>query len=107
MLSKIEYSDVIHFYRVNDLKNVKDFYEGVLDLHLYLDQTQCLIYDLNGYGKIGFCTHHPKKSSQSTCITFVYPDKTTVDAVYQSIADKITLIDVPKVNPAFNIYHFM
>ncbi len=104
ILSKI--SDVIHFYRVDNLAHVKSFYGGILNLTLYKDQKKCLIYDLNGHGKIGFCVHHPKNNNPNTCITFVYSTQEEVDEVYSYLRQVITVSEPPKRNPVFDIYHF-
>ncbi len=104
ILSKID--DVIHFYRVENLENVKTFYGGILNLKLYKDQKKCLIYTVPGYGKIGFCTHHPKSKNPNTCITFVYPNQEDVDFAYSQLPQSVFVLAPPKYNPAFNIYHF-
>ncbi len=98
--------DVIHFYKTQDLTKVKAFYESILGLSLYLDQGSCLIYHLNGYGKIGFCLHHPKEMNDSTCITFVYSSKEEVDDMAVSFTSKGLVCTDCKVNPTYHIYHF-
>ncbi len=99
-------NDIIHFYRVSNLQVVRDFYEKVLGFSLFKDQTKCLIYDVHGLGKIGFCTHHPKVPNDSTCITFVYQSESEVDAIYHQLQRLKLTTDAPSINPAFNIYHF-
>lgn len=99
-------NDVIHFYKVDDLENVKNLYEGILELSLYKDQGKCLIYHLNGYGKVGFCTHHPSKKNDTTCITFIYATTKQVDAIYEKLKSHGLGIEEPSINPNFNIYHF-
>ncbi|MFW6319734.1 MAG: VOC family protein [Bacillota bacterium] len=98
--------DLINFYRVNDLINVKRFYEDILQLPLYKDQGKCLIYCVEGHGKIGFCTHHPKNHNQDTCITFVYETKEDVDRMYKHLEHNLKDVDPPKMNEDFHIYHF-
>lgn len=98
--------DAIHFYRTYDLEDVKKFYGDVLDLKLYKDQGKCLIYDMKGHGKIGFCTHHPKVMPNSSCITFVYERKIEVERMYEHLKTRAKEISQPKMNDAFKIYHF-
>ncbi len=99
--------DVVHFYKVDNLDNVRAFYEKVLGLSLYKDQGKCLIYDLNGFGKIGFCTHHPKGKSETSCITFVFSSRGAVDAMHKTLSETLeTNIKKPTFNETFGIYHF-
>ncbi len=98
--------DVIHFYKTYDLESVKKFYGDVLNLKLYKDQGKCLIYELGGYGKIGFCTHHPEHHANSTCITFVYERKSDVEKMYNHLKSRAHEVTKPTLNDAFKIYHF-
>ncbi|MFP4286838.1 MAG: VOC family protein [Candidatus Izemoplasmataceae bacterium] len=97
--------DVIHFYRVEDLDNVKKFYGELLGFKLYKDQKNCLIYDVK-FGKLGFCTHHPKEKKQDACITFVYGSQKEVDRLYHKLARKLIVTDEPTINQDYDIYHF-
>ncbi len=98
--------DAIHFYKVDDLDNVKRFYGDILRLPLYKDQGVCLIYCLQHHGKIGFCTHHPSKKNDASCITFVYQNKAEVDKMYGYLKSKLDVVNPPKTNNKFHIYHF-
>lgn len=98
--------DLINFYRVDDLDNVKRFYGDILHLPLYKDQGQCLIYCVEGHGKIGFCTHHPAKTNDNTCITFVYETEEDVDRMYDHLEHNLKDITPPTPNDQFKIYHF-
>ena len=98
--------DAIHFYRVEDLENVKHFYGKILSLPLYKYQKTCLIYCLKGHGKIGFCTHHPKEKNEATCITFVYETKEAVDEMYAYMKNHVKIDHEPTTNETFKIYHF-
>ncbi|MFW6298041.1 MAG: VOC family protein [Bacillota bacterium] len=97
--------DAIHFYPASDLKAVKKVYGDLLGLPLYKDQGKCLIYDLEGHGKIGFCTHHPKNPPASTCVTFVYQDKKAVDRMFDKVKDTLEVLSAPEENTTFKIYH--
>ncbi len=98
--------DSIHFYKTYDLNNVKLFYGDILNLPLYKDQGKCLIYDMHGHGKIGFCTHHPKLMPSSTCITFVYERKIDVEKMHKHLKSRAKEVSAPTLNEAFKIYHF-
>ncbi|MFP4077958.1 MAG: glyoxalase [Bacillota bacterium] len=97
--------DAIHFYPASDLDSVKKVYGELLGLSLYKDQGQCLIYDLHGHGKIGFCTHHPKNPPASTCVTLVYQDKAAVDRMFDKVKDALEVLSAPEENATFKIYH--
>ncbi len=98
--------DVIHFYRVNNLALVKSFYEDILNLKLYKDQGKCLIYDTNGFGKIGFCIHFPKEEITQSCITFVYETIDEVNHMFDLLSQKNLKPSKPDQHLGFNIYHF-
>ena len=98
--------DLIHFYRVDDLTKVRYFYEEMLGLTLYKDQKKCLIYDVFGLGKIGFCTHHPAQKNDHTCITFVYKTKEEVNEQFDKLKQLGLNPEEPSTNKTFNIYHF-
>mgnify|MGYP000320658059 CR=1 FL=1 len=97
--------DIIHFYPTSDLKKIRSTYEAGLGFELYKDQGKCLIYDVAGHGKIGFCTHHPKNPPSSTCVTLVYDGKDAVDTVFGKLSAELEVINSPKTNPEFKIYH--
>jgi predicted enzyme related to lactoylglutathione lyase len=97
--------DIIHFYPTNDLKRIKHTYEAGLGFELYKDQGKCLIFDTQGHGKIGFCTHHPKNPPHSTCITLVVEDKHSVDKTYEQFRSIPKTVHKPSLNTTFNIYH--
>lgn len=97
--------DIIHFYKVSDLQKTKMFYQDILGFSLYKDQGLCQIYEINGLGKIGFCTHHPKQTNDATCITFVYETKEEVDQMYATLKD-LVVCEEPHPNTQFNIYQF-
>ncbi len=98
--------DVIHFYKTYDLNEVRKFYGDVLNLKLYRDQGKCLIFDMDGHGKIGFCTHHPKNMAESTCITFVYERRVDVERMHNHLKSRSAEVSKPKLNDEFKIYHF-
>ncbi len=97
--------DVIHFYRVEDLSKVKDFYENVLGLHLYKDQKKCLIYDAT-FGKIGFCLHFPKEEISQSCLTFVYDEKKDLENIRKHLIEHGYEPGPIATNEYFKITHF-
>jgi len=97
---------VVHFYKAIDLENIRSFYGEILGLTLFKDQTQCLIYDLNSHGHIGFCTHHPLEKRLSTCITFVYDTVDEVDNKCHYLNARGVICSTPSINEKFKIYHF-
>lgn len=97
--------EIIHFYKVDDLKKAKEFYQNILGFTLYKDQGLCHIYDVFSLGKIGFCTHHPKQKNDATCITFVYDSKEEVNELYKKLKDLVTC-EEPHENKDFGIYQF-
>src|SRR6056297_622238 len=97
--------DIIHFYKVEDLKKTREFYQEILGCTLYKDQGLCLIYDVHNLGKIGFCTHHPRQANNATCITFVYETKEEVDEMY-ALLKAYTAKEEPHENAKFRIYQF-
>lgn len=99
-------NDVIHFYRSKDLSKVRAFYVDILGFSIYKDQELCLILDAKGYGKIGFCTHHPQEQNNHTCITFVYSNVQSVKNIYEELKTKINVQSQPSNNEKFKIFHF-
>lgn len=97
--------EIIHFYKVADLTKAQDFYQEFLGWTLDKDQGLCHIYDVNGLGKIGFCTHHPSQKNNHTCITFVYDSIKEVDAMYELLKDVVEC-EQPHHNAQFYIYQF-
>ena len=95
--------DLINFYRVKDLEKTRQFYSDILNLSLYKDQGKCLIFDAE-HGKLGFCSHFPEEISQSSCITFVYDSKESVDEMYIKLS--MYAVHPPTENTVFKIYHF-
>ena len=91
----------IIFLRTRDLNSVIDFYVSKVGAPVWLDQTACIIVK-HGNLLLGFC--QSKTCDCEGVITFFYPDKTGVDAMYQNLKD---VADAePKENKKFSIYHF-
>jgi len=89
-----------------DLQASSHFYQNILRMPLYKDQKGiCKIFTITAESKIGFCLHMPVTfKEKSPIITLIVDD---VDKVYQELLDKnVEVIEAPKYNPTFNIYHF-
>lgn len=85
----------------------RDFYENTLGLKIYKDQGKCIIYTVEGFGKLGFCSHFPETQSNSSCITFVYDCIEDIDNMYNKFLDKSVSVEAkPERNEYFKIYHF-
>ncbi|MFX1419053.1 MAG: VOC family protein [Promethearchaeota archaeon] len=101
----MNFKEFIIFLGTNDLKRTSNFYQGILGLTVYKDQGVCLIFNINNQSKIGFCEHMSVVyNDKSPIITLVTDD---VDIFYEKLINLgIEVIDKPKLNHKFNIYHF-
>lgn len=91
----------IIFFKTTNLKRLAEFYQGYLGLKLWLDQGGCHIYEM-GNMKLGFCQR--ESTETQGVITFYYPQKDTIDALYEKYREIAT--SEPRLNPDYNIYHF-
>lgn len=101
----MRFKEFITFLGTKDIIMTSNFYQNILGLTLYKDQETCLIFNINDQGKIGFCKHISViHNDKSPIITLVTED---VDKVYKKLVDAgLKLIEKPKVNHRFHIYHF-
>lgn len=95
----------IIFLGTDDLDKTDRFYRNTLDLKLYKDQGLCRIYQVEGGGKIGFCSHiKVVLEEKSPIITLLTKD---VDKMYDTLRHQgYKIKETPKINKKFNIYHF-
>ena len=99
------FNEVITFLGTKDLKKTSNFYQKGLGLTLYKDQGVCLIFNINNQSKIGFCEHmeviHNEKSPILTLVT------KKVDEAYEKLINYgLEIVEKPKINHKFKIYHF-
>ena len=95
----------ITFINVRDLNITKRFYENLLGLELILDQVSCRIVKTGGDAYLGYCCGPGRESGgDGVLITLVTP---LVDEWYEYLlGNDIVLLDTPKMNPDYGIYHF-
>ncbi len=99
------YNGLIVFFGTKDLQATHKFYAEIMGLTLYKDQGICKIYNVDGGGKIGFCTHLKVLSEKhEPIITLVTND---VDIAYVNLtASGLKCQGPPEINPKFNINSF-
>ncbi|MBU7011182.1 MAG: nitroreductase family protein [Theionarchaea archaeon] len=90
----------ILFFQTKDLHTVKKFYTDI-GATVWLDQKYCIILK-HGNLLLGFC--QSETCDTSGIITFFYPKKEEVDALYNTFKERAET--EPKENEKFSIYHF-
>lgn len=100
-----EITQQITFLHAQDLKETRQFYSETLGLPLVRDQGTCLIFKVAQSAFLGFCKHiEPVPPGRKVILTLVSDD---VDGWYAALKDHgQDLIDPPKANPKYQIYHF-
>ncbi|MFW6390147.1 MAG: VOC family protein [Halanaerobiales bacterium] len=101
----MEWTGSIVFLGTKNLKKVNEFYGEILGLNLYKDQGSCLIFEVPGGGKIGFCNHlELEQGKRGPIITLLSSD---VDGAFNQLKkEELEIEKEPAKNPDFNIYHF-
>jgi len=89
------------FFRTTQLDTLSRFYTDRIGCSLWLDQGACKIFK-HGNMLFGFC--RSEEADQQGVITFFYPGREQVDAMYGKLRD--VALEKPKMNERFNIYHF-
>mgnify|MGYP006302955555 CR=1 FL=1 len=94
----------ITFLYTADLDKTAQFYEDVLGLTCWRDQTTCRIYTLTGDAYVGFCQREDVAEQHPDVIfTLVTPD---VDGWYQYLSSKgVNFEKEPALNSEYQIYH--
>ncbi len=100
----------ITFIYTRDLTRSAEFYEEILGLTLWRDQSTCRIYKMSGSGYLGICQigkgskgKLTEKIQTNVILTLVTPN---VDAWYGYLKDKgVSFEKSPEYNPHYNIYH--
>lgn len=104
----MQFSGNVIFLGCDNLQNIRSFYGDFLQLKLDRDQGKCLIYDLPGGDRLGFCEHLGKNiGEKSPIITLLCQNKEEVDNVYKSFKTRgLNLTGPPEENEEFEIYNF-
>ncbi len=91
----------IVFFRTESHDEIIDWYTGTVGAGIWLEQPDCTILDYEGF-RFGFCD----RGTTDDCgiITFVYPGREEVDAMYTRIGDAAR--ETPHVNDTYQIYQF-
>ena len=99
----------ITFIYTQDLITSADFYERIMGLPLWLDQTTCRIYRLTNSAFLGVC-----QVSELSKGNFISPPSNLiitivtqqVDEWYQILSARGVIFDAPpSYNPRYRIYH--
>lgn len=91
----------IIFFKTEMLQQVTDFYINEVGCTRWMDQDDCQILR-HGTMLLGFCQREAGETQG--CITFFYPEKETVDRMYEKF-NRIAL-DKPRHHPDYPIYNF-
>ena len=89
------------FFNTLQLDELTEFYTQRVGAELWMDQTDCRIFR-HGQFLFGFC----QRETSETCgiLTFVYPERDSVDRMYEHFKDEA--LDAPRDNPRYPIYNF-
>ncbi|MGD9395271.1 MAG: VOC family protein [Candidatus Thorarchaeota archaeon] len=91
----------IVFFRTTMLQEIVEFYVNDVGMHVWLEQEDCIILS-HGNLLVGFC--HRETPEVDGMITFFYPTKEDVDAMY-GMLDQIATSQ-PTLNERYQIYQF-
>lgn len=83
------------------LQEIVEFYVSDIGMHVWLEQEDCIILS-HGNLLIGFC--HRETPEVDGMITFFYPAKEDVDAMYDMLSQIAT--SQPILNEKYQIYQF-
>jgi len=91
----------IVFFRTTMLQEIVEFYVSDIGMHVWLEQEDCVILS-HGNLLLGFC--HRETPEVDGMITFFYPEKEDVDAMYDMLSSIAT--SQPTMNEKYQIYQF-
>jgi len=91
----------IVFFRTTMLQEIVEFYVSDIGMHVWLEQDDCIILS-HGNLLLGFC--HRETPEVDGMITFFYPAKEDVDAMYGMLSQIAT--SQPALNEKYQIYQF-
>ena len=94
----------IVFFRTKNLSTIKEFYESIPNIELWLEQADCIVFK-HGNLLVGFCQR--ENTDTQGMITFVYDSKEEVDTMKTWCnTHHVPLDSLPKENQKYRIYHF-
>ena len=91
----------IVFFRTTMLQEIVEFYVSDIGMHVWLEQDDCIILSHENL-LLGFC--HRETPEVDGMITFFYPAKEDVDAMYGMLSQIAT--SQPALNEKYQIYQF-
>lgn len=91
----------IVFFKTTMLDELTRFYVDEVGCRLWMDQTDCRIFR-HGSFLFGFCRR--EKAETEGVLTFFYPERETVDRMYDRFRDRA--LGKPRMNPNYPIYNF-
>lgn len=91
----------IVFLKTENLARILEFYTGRVGMTVWLEQPDITILRHENL-LIGFQQHDT--SDVAGVITFFYPDKRDVDAVYEAMSTEA--LEPPRANERYRIYNF-
>lgn len=101
---KMDINKQIIFLPTNDLRTTTHFYSNLLNLEIFLDQGDCVIFKTCENGYIGFCERPLRIIEGKIILTFIVEN---VDLVYEYILSiGIYKASQPTTNIKYRIYHF-
>ena len=93
----------ITFVYTKDLEKASEFYGGLLELPMVLDQGGCRIYRAAGSGYIGVCGRGEAEEPKGLILTLVTDD---VDGWFEKLRAAGTEVEKePAHHPEYGIYH--
>ena len=92
----------IVFFRTTMLQEIVEFYVSDIGMHVWLEQDDCIILSHENL-LLGFC--HRETPEVDGMITFFYPAKEDVDAMYGMLSQIAT--SPPALNEKYQIYQFL
>ena len=91
----------IVFFRTTMLQEIVEFYVSEVGMYVWLEQEDCVILS-HGNLLLGFC--YRESSEVDGLITFFYPTREDVDAMYEMLSHIAT--SEPMENDKYKIYQF-
>ena len=101
----------ITFLPCKDLKEMIDFYHGILGLEIALEQGQCVIFNIGTKDHVsywGFCSHYEEfiTPSKRVCLTLVVNTQEEVREWTEKLTQKnIECYRKPQYTEQFKIYN--